>query len=80
VRISGKTNQTILEDKEIEEPVKISDCENCTIVNCDFSNNDSGIDMFVLDNCKGCKVIKSKFHGKSTVGCAVKVDGEKNKG
>jgi hypothetical protein len=79
VKISGKSNQTILENKAIEESVKISDCEKCTIVNCDFSNNDSGVDMFVLDNCKECKVIKSKFHDKSTVGCAVKVDGEKTR-
>ncbi len=48
MNISGKRNQTILENKTIKEPVTISDCENCKIVNCDFSSNEPGDAMLHL--------------------------------
>lgn len=79
MRISGKHNQTILENKTIKEPVTISDCENCKIVNCDFSSNESGDAMLHLSDCRGCTVSKCKFHDKDTVGVALKIDGSKSK-
>jgi hypothetical protein len=79
VKINYKQNETILENKTIKEPVTISDCENCRIVNCDFSSNQSGEDMLHLSDCRGCTVAKCKLHGKSTVGVALKIDGPKTK-
>jgi Chondroitinase B len=79
VKISGRRDQTILENKMIREPVTISDCENCKIVNCDFSSNQSGESMLHLSDCRGCTVSKCKFHDKSTIGVTLKIDGSKTK-
>ena len=76
--ISGEKNKTILENQTFTEPVKISDCENCQIVNCDFSSNEPKT-MLHLSDCRGCTVSKCKFHDKDTVGCTLKIDGEKTK-
>ena len=78
-KISGEKNKTILENQTFTEPVKISDCENCQIVNCDFSSNESEKAMLHLSDCRGCTVSKCKFHDKDTVGVALKIDGEKTK-
>jgi parallel beta-helix repeat protein len=75
--IENRHDETIeeLSNKMIEGHIKIRNCVNCTIVNCDITSDDSE-HMFVLWNCRGCKVINSKFHDKSSDGCAVKVDGD----
>ena len=78
-KISAKKNQTILENQTISDPVRISDCENCNIVNCDFSSNVSGEAMLHLSDCRGCTVSKCKFHDKNTIGVALKLDGPKSK-
>jgi hypothetical protein len=77
--IDNRHDETIkeLSNKTIKGPVKIRNCVNCTIENCDVSMTESG-DMFVLQNCQGCIVIHSKFHDKKTSGCAVKVDGNED--
>ncbi len=79
MKISGKHNETILDNKTIKEPVTISDCENCKIVNCDFSSNQPGEAMLHLSDCRGCTVSRCKFHDKSTVGVGLKIDGPKTK-
>jgi hypothetical protein len=78
-KISGEKNKTILENQTITEPVTISDCENCQIVNCDFSSNEKKKAMLHLSDCRGCTVSKCKFHGKDTVGVGLKIDGPNTK-
>jgi hypothetical protein len=78
-KIGGERNKTILENQTFTEPVKISECENCLIVNCDFSSNQPEKAMLHLSDCRGCTVSKCKFHDKDTVGVALKIDGENSR-
>jgi parallel beta-helix repeat protein len=80
INISNRHDETIseLSNKTIRERVKISNCTGCTIENSDISSNEPD-HMFVLWNCQDCEVLNSKFHGKRSEGCAVKVDGDADK-
>jgi Chondroitinase B len=80
MEISNKSNETILVDKTItQESVKIKNCTDCKIVNCDFSFKKEDETMLTLSNCVGCVVSKCKFHDKDTSGLFIKIEGEKSK-
>jgi hypothetical protein len=65
VKISDKRNQTILESRIIKEPVTISDCENCKIVNCDFSSNEREKAMLHLSDCRDVQSQNASFMTKT---------------
>ena len=76
----NEVNKTLLVDKKIDdEPLKVINCTNCKIVNCDFSFNKENETMLTLDNCVGCVVSKCKFHDKDTAGLFLKIAGDKSK-
>ncbi len=77
---SEDNGKTILKNREItDEPVKLKNCEDCTIIGCDFSYNKSGEAMLTLENCKRCKVLKCDFHDKDTKGNFIKIIGKESK-
>jgi hypothetical protein len=78
-KINGKKGVTIFENEKFTEPVTIKDSEDCKIVNCDFSSNESGQAMLHLSDCVRCTISKCKFHDKNTIGVALKIDGPKTK-
>lgn len=67
-----------LKGKIIKERVKLSGLQNCIIENVDFCSNEAD-HMVQASDLRGCIFKKCKFHGKSTVGCAVNMTGTKTK-
>jgi len=80
MEIRNKSNETILENKQLNEEVKIKDCEDCIIRNCDFTNNMSGQAQLILSNCKRVTVTGCKFHDKNTKGLFMKIEGAASDG
>lgn len=67
-------------DKTVkDEEVKVEECIDCSIVNCDFSFNKTDKTMLTLSNCVRCTVSKCKFHDKDTKGLFIKIVGDKTK-
>jgi hypothetical protein len=77
---SRHNGQTVLSGERIrDEPVILNGCTDVTIIDCDFSFNKQGNAMLTLENCKDCKILKSKFHDKTTEGNFIKIIGKKSK-
>jgi hypothetical protein len=77
----NEVNKTLLVDKKIDdEPLKVINCKNCKIVNCDFSFDGDDKNMLTLDNCVGCVVTGCEFHDKKKKGLFINIRGEKSKG